>query len=163
MNNAEKKANVLNVINYKDIHFQKMKSTIESEMVIDTMKLFWLSFLLYVPIFYMGLFYTPFECPAFLHNDSTFSLVKAQLVQKFTVSYCHATFIEYVHADDKIKVEQYIKANPRKTFYYTSFGHMGQDGINVLRIVTIVLVSSIFFMQFLTILEIQEKKRIKKE
>lgn len=126
------------------------------------MKLFWLSFLLYVPIFYMGL-YTPFECPAFLHNDSTFLLEKGKIVQKFTVSYCHATFIEYVHADNKREAEYYIKANPKKTFYYTSFGHMGDIGLALLQIFTMSLIYANLIMQYSTILEIHKKNRIKKE
>ena len=117
------------------------------------MKLFWASFLLYVPLCYM-MNYSTFECPAFLHFDARFGLdSKNRLSQEFTVSYCHATFVEYIYANDRREMEQYIKTNPTKTFYQTILGRMNHSGMILLWVGTITMICLLAFDQLLFILD----------
>ena len=126
------------------------------------MKWFWASFLLYVPLSYM-MNYSTFECPAFLHSDVRFGLDSTnKLSQEFTLSYCNATFVEYVYANNRLEMEQYIKGNPTKTFYQTTVGRMSHAGIILLWVGTIGMICLLAFVQLMFILNSIQKEKVKK-
>jgi hypothetical protein len=125
----------------------------------NNIQLFWLFFFLYVPLFYM-IPYSPFECRTFLHYQPTYLIDTGKLQQRFSISYCNVSFIEYVYVHDRREAEQYVNVNPIKTFYHTIFGGMSEWGLIVLRFITVYLFFTIVFHQFLFIRHEQMEKKI---
>ena len=127
------------------------------------MKLFLVSFLLYIPICYMSLCYKPFQCKAFLHSITTPSFdSKRQLIHRYSISYCKASFIEYINSNDKREVERYVHDHPTKKFYHTVFGDMTNNSMIFIWCTTIFLIFNLAFYQTIFVLDIFQQIKEKR-